>query len=121
MIVDIINKKRLGKVEMNSPVYDKIEDSKNTGRIIPIYPSTYKLSQTVLRKIIENGLHELDGKIDESLPSYLVDEYKLLDLNTAINQIHFPDTFVNVNGKVLITSDILASLLNAIPLTSLLY
>lgn len=89
--------KKGSKVEMNSPVYDKIEDSKNTGRIIPIYPSTYKLSQTVLRKIIENGLHELDGKIDESLPSYLVDEYKLLDLNTAINQIHFPDTFDDFN------------------------
>ena len=89
--------KKGSKVEMSSPVYDKIEDSKNTGRIIPIYPSTYKLSQTVLRKIIENGLHELDGKIDESLPEYLVDEYGLLDLNSAINQIHFPDSFDDFN------------------------
>ena len=89
--------KKGNKVEMNSPVYDKAEDTKNTGRIIPIYPTTFKLSQTALRKIIENGLSEMNGKIDESLPEYLIDEYKLLDLNTAIKQIHFPDSFDDFN------------------------
>ena len=29
---------------------------KNTGKIIPIYPLTYNLSQNVIRQIIENGL-----------------------------------------------------------------
>lgn len=89
--------KKGNKVEMNSPVYDKAEDTKNTGRIIPIYPTTFKLSQTTLRKIIENGLSEVNGKIDESLPEYLIDEYKLLDLNTAVKQIHFPDSFDDFN------------------------
>lgn len=89
--------KKGNKVEMNSPVYDKAEDTKNTGRIIPIYPTTFKLSQTTLRKIIENGLSEMNGKIDESLPEYLIDEYKLLDLNTAVKQIHFPDSFDDFN------------------------
>lgn len=89
--------KKGNRVEMNSPVYDKAEDTKNTGRIIPIYPTTFKLSQTTLRKIIENGLSEINGKIDESLPEYLIDEYKLLDLNTAVKQIHFPDSFDDFN------------------------
>ena len=89
--------KKGNKVEMNSPVYDKAEDTKNTGRIIPIYPTTFKLSQTTLRKIIENGLSEMNGKISESLPEYLIDEYKLLDLNTAVKQIHFPDSFDDFN------------------------
>ena len=89
--------KKGNRVEMNSPVYDKAEDTKNTGRIIPIYPTTFKLSQTTLRKIIENGLSEMNGKIDESLPEYLIDEYKLLDLSTAVKQIHFPDSFDDFN------------------------
>lgn len=89
--------KKGNRVEMNSPVYDKAEDAKNTGRIIPIYPTTFKLSQTTLRKIIENGLSEMNGKINESLPEYLIDEYKLLDLNTAVKQIHFPDSFDDFN------------------------
>lgn len=89
--------KKGSKVEMNSPVYDKLEDTKNTGRIIPIYPTTYKLPQTTLRRVIETGIHELDGKISETLPEYLLSEYKLLDLNRAVNQIHFPNSFDDFN------------------------
>lgn len=85
------------KVEMNSPVYDKEDRNKNTGKIIPIYPSTYKLPQTTLRTIIENGLKELNGKIDETLPKYIVDEYNVCDINTAISQIHFPLSFDDFN------------------------
>lgn len=85
------------KIEINSPVYDKFEENKNTGRIIPIYPTTYKLPQNTLRRIIETGIHEIDGLIDETLPEYLVSEYKLLALNTAVNQIHFPKSFEDFN------------------------
>lgn len=89
--------KKGSKVEMSSPVYDKLEDTKNTGRIIPIYPTTYKLPQTTLRRVIETGIKELDGNISETLPEYLVSEYKLLDLNRAVNQIHFPNSFSDFN------------------------
>ena len=82
-----------GKVEMNSPVFDDEDNNKNTGKIIPIYPSTFKLSQSVLRKIIENGLNEVSGKLDETLPEYILKKYNVCDINTAIKQIHFPDTF----------------------------
>lgn len=85
--------KKGNKIEMNSPVYDKGEDVKNTGRIIPIYPSTYKMPQTTLRRVIENGLKEVDGKLEETLPDYIKNDYKLCDINTATHQIHFPDSF----------------------------
>lgn len=86
-----------GNLEMNAPVFDDIEKTKNTGRIIPIYALTYNLSQTVLRQIIENGLSEVEGKLEETLPQYILDEYKLCDINTAIKQIHFPNTFEEFN------------------------
>ena len=38
---------------MNSPVFDEIENTNNTGKIIPIYPLTFSLTQNTLRKIIE--------------------------------------------------------------------
>lgn len=85
--------KKGSKVEMNSPVYDKEDSFKNTGKIIPIYPSTFKLPQSTLRKVIENGLIEIDGKLEETLPEYLKKEYGLCSLNMAISQIHFPDSF----------------------------
>lgn len=87
-----INKK-IGITEMISPVYDTEEKNKNTGKIIPIYPTTYKLSQNTIRQIIENGLQLVSGKLEETIPKYLLEEYKLLDLNDAINKIHFPNDF----------------------------
>ena len=85
------------RLEMNSPVFDEIEQTKNTGKIIPIYPLTYELKQSTLRRIIENGLAEVDGKLEETLPEYILKENNLLDINTAINRIHFPIDFSDYN------------------------
>ncbi len=82
-----------GKREMQSPVFEEVETSKNTGKIIPIYPLTYRLSQNTLRKIIENGVAEVGGKLPETMPQYFMEKYHLCDINTAITQIHFPDDF----------------------------
>ena len=89
--------KKGNRLEMNSPVFDEIEQTKNTGKIIPIYPLTYELKQSTLRRIIENGLAEVDGKLEETLPEYILKENNLLDINTAINRIHFPIDFSDYN------------------------
>ena len=82
-----------GKVMLNSPVFDIEENNKNTGRIIPIYPLTYNLSQNVLRGIIENAITLVNNKLPETLPKYILDDYKLLGANEAIKKIHFPENF----------------------------
>lgn len=84
---------KYGKVEMINPVFDIEDNSKNTGKIIPIYPLTYSLSQNGIRNAIENGLKLVEGKLEETLPEYLLKEYHLEGLNKAIKQIHFPDNF----------------------------
>ena len=88
---------KLGRVEMNSPVFDEEKTSKNTGKIIPIYPLTYNLSQNTIRQVIENGLNLIKetGGLDETLPDYLLEDYNLYDINTAIQAIHFPTDFNN--------------------------
>ena len=86
-----------GKFEMNSPVYDEIDQSKNTGKIIPIYPLTYELKQSTLRRIIENGLAEVKGQLTETLPEYILRENNLWDINHAIERIHFPIEFSDFN------------------------
>ena len=86
-----------GRLEMNSPVYDEIDQSKNTEKIIPIYPLTYELKQNTLRKIIENGLAEVKGKLTETLPEYILKENNLWDINNTIERIHFPIEFSDFN------------------------
>lgn len=82
---------------MNSPVFDLEETNKNTGKIIPLYPLTYNLSQNVIRSIMENGLKEVDNNLTDTLPEYILKEYSLEDINTAINNIHFPKEFSDYN------------------------
>ena len=80
---------------MNAPVFDEIENSNNTGKIIPIYPLTFSLTQNTLRKIIENGLQKVQeqGGLPETLPDYILKEYKLENANKANYDIHFPKDF----------------------------
>ena len=89
--------KKTGKITFNSPVFDEIEKVQNTGRIIPIYPLTFKLSQNQLRKIMEAGIKEVYGKLKETLPEYLLKQYKLEDINNATKHIHFPEEFKDFN------------------------
>lgn len=89
--------RKYGRPEMQSPVYELEESNKNTGKIIPIYPLTYNLSQNVIRKIIENALDEVSGNLEETLPDYIINKYNLYDYNTSINQIHFPSDFNSFN------------------------
>ncbi len=86
-----------GKITMTSPVFDDIDKTQNTGRIIPIYPLTFNLSQNILRKIIEAGLAEIEGNLKETLPDDLLKEYKLEEINQAIKSIHFPQEFEDFN------------------------
>ncbi len=83
--------------EMQSPVYEPEESEKNTGRIIPIYPLTYGITQNTIRKIIESGLNEIDGKLEETLPEYILKKYNLMDYNSSIQKIHFPKNFEDFN------------------------
>lgn len=84
---------RMGKFEMSSPVFDDVNTKNNTGRIIPIYSSTYSLSQNTIRKIIENGLEMVDGNLEESMPEYILDNYNLLGIDEATKKVHFPESF----------------------------
>ena len=88
---------KTGKITFNSPVFDEIEKVQNTGRIIPIYPLTYKLSQNQLRKIMESGIKEVYGNLRETLPEYLLKQYNLEDINNATKYIHFPEEFKDFN------------------------
>ena len=88
---------RGSRYEMNSPVYDEIDQSKNTGKIIPIYPLTFELKQNTLRRIIENGLLEIKGQLPETLPEYVLKDNNLWDINNTIERIHFPVEFSDFN------------------------
>ena len=65
-------------------------------KIQPIYPSTENLikkgvSNKVISNLIKTLLFDIKLKFSETIPNYLIKELKLLDKNTSIYNIHFPN------------------------------
>ena len=83
---------KIGIKEMASPVFDEINKNDNTGKIIPIYPLTYDVKATTIRKIIQNAL-SLIKNLEETIPDYLIEKYNLMPYDEATRQIHFPSSF----------------------------
>ena len=67
-------------------------DSLHVGRIVPIYALTEGLNLKFLRKAIHQALQDFLDNIADPLPEDLRKRYQLMDLQTALRQIHFPET-----------------------------
>ncbi len=63
----------------------------HTGRMIPVYPLTEGLPERWLRALVKRVLDRWIGELQDHLPLAVRKEWNLLDLTTAISQIHFPD------------------------------
>ncbi len=82
-------------VFLSSPAYEKVSrgnDLTHTGRLIPVYPETERLSSRWLRYILKPLLQKFKNTLAETLPPQLIKEHKLLPINQALWQIHFPDS-----------------------------
>ena len=90
-------KTSIGKegIYMSNPVYEKTwpgHSLVHTNRIVPMYSETRGLSSKWLRFIIKPLLEEFKNQIPESLPKELIKENKLLNIQKAIWEIHFPSS-----------------------------
>ena len=83
-----------GKREIVNPVFEKPDKKKYTGRIVPIYPLTGKLTQKILQTAMESAI-KVRGEIDEYLPREIREKFNLAEVNFAMKNIHFPDNFDN--------------------------
>ena len=73
----------------------KKESLKYRSSLDSVYPSTENLikrgiTNKVIRNIVKELLLKTKSKFVESLPEYIIKEYKLLDKNSAIINIHLP-------------------------------
>ena len=77
--------------QMNNPSYEKVKEvTTHTGRLVPIYSTTDKLTQKQIRFIAQSCLPALEKLIDW-LPEDIRMENELIDLAEALEQIHFPE------------------------------
>mgnify|MGYP002028926320 CR=1 FL=1 len=64
----------------------------HTGRLVPVYPSTNRLPQRTLRKLIKQTLDIALPQVTDFLSTDLKYRLQLVDLRNSITQIHFPDS-----------------------------
>lgn len=79
-----------GRLQMQTPLFERPSAAPTHESLIPIYPSTAGLSQWQIRKIIKRAV-ALAPLLPDPLPVQLRDEYSLVDYPTAVIKMHFPD------------------------------
>ncbi|MAF13668.1 MAG: ATP-dependent DNA helicase RecG [Parcubacteria group bacterium] len=79
-------------LQLINPVYEKVRTEKatHTARIVPVYSLTSNLTQKQIRFLIKQSLGVIDF-VREFLPDDVIDEYQLVSLGKALQQIHFPE------------------------------
>lgn len=66
------------------------------GEILPLYPLNALLTQNTLRSVIKKALMMYTPLIDDDLPSDVYKKYGFFDIKTAINEIHNPHIYENI-------------------------
>ncbi|MGZ3903556.1 MAG: ATP-dependent DNA helicase RecG [Bacteroidia bacterium] len=87
-----------GKYNITHPEVDLANDEsiKQNSALQPVYPSTEKLKNKGLDskgivKLQEILIPQIKGKITETLPLNLIEQFKLVSKEEALTQIHFPE------------------------------
>ncbi len=83
-----INQTIMGGREMLSPRFVKASDN---DKIHPIYRQTEKLTTKKIETVVANAISALRGGIEETLPQYLIEKYRLMGLEESIRNMHFPE------------------------------
>jgi len=94
------------ELQITHPEFDRLSDGEDenflhTGGIIPLYPSTEALKRRYFdsrgfRRLIK-PLMPLTDEIPETLPTNVLDNYKLITAGNAYRQIHFPLSIDNLH------------------------
>lgn len=81
---------------MNASVEQAKDFTKNTARIVPIYPETKGLKSHEIRSLIHE-CSQLFDELDETLPETILEEHKLMSRADASWVLHWPENSVQLD------------------------
>ena len=89
--------KRFGRqLTFDNPEFQRAEGDAevlHAGRIVPVYPLTAGLTSARLRSAIREALDKAGDRYPEYLPSSIREGERLLPINVALEEAHYPSTF----------------------------
>ncbi len=82
---------KFDKLQIENPEYCNIKNQEtlSIGRIVPIYNLVSGVSQNLIRKYVYQCLN-IVNEVEDYLSEDFLKKYNLIDLKTAIKNIHFP-------------------------------
>lgn len=85
-----------GRLQFSSPEWEPYDSELlHTGRIVPVYRSTEGLYRRTLRRIMHDAVERFADELPDYLPETIKRDAAVIDLPTAVKQIHFPDTKID--------------------------
>ncbi|MBN1523819.1 MAG: ATP-dependent DNA helicase RecG [Spirochaetales bacterium] len=85
---------RFGEIQTTSFDFESADkpDLSSFQRIIPVYPLTEGITQTILINITTQALEKYGIGVSNELPDGIMEKHRLPDKKTALRDIHFPQT-----------------------------
>ncbi len=84
----------LGRLMMNNPEWEPLElQQLSTNRIVPVYPLTAKITQRWLRRQMHQVITYWAPRVPDHLSADIRSSAGLMDLPSALEQVHFPDSW----------------------------
>ena len=89
----------LGRLVMNNPELEPLEQEHlHTNRIVPVYPLTANITQRWLRKLMYDVVTYWAPRVRDNLSEPIRQAEGLVDLATALLQVHFPASVEQLNS-----------------------
>jgi len=84
----------LGRLTMNNPEWEPVERQQlHTNRIVPVYPLTSGVTAKWLRRVVNSVVGRMAPRLPDPLPDSVRSAAGLVTLGTALQQVHFPDSW----------------------------
>lgn len=90
--------KRGYNFQMTNPEYKKVSNQieMEKGEILPVYSTVKNFAQNSLRKVLKKNIISNKKYFYENIPDEIIKKYKIMDRETALNEIHFPEDKKNL-------------------------
>jgi len=86
-----------GQLEIHHPELEEVQTAaqEESGSIAPRYSPIPGVAPKTYRRIMKEAISKFVPQVEESLPTAVHDYFNLIDLQTALRQVHFPSEFLN--------------------------
>jgi ATP-dependent DNA helicase RecG len=89
----------LGRLVMNNPEWEFLEQQQlSTNRIVPVYPLTSQITQRWMRRQMNQVVAYWAPRVQDPLPEEIRKSANVVDLPTALLQVHFPDSWEDLRS-----------------------